>query len=111
MVYDPTTPPVGAVCKVVESKKVRGSRYIMSAPCLSSNLCYGGHNDSLVNLLRAWNERVMNVERNGTLVPTPKPVPGQWETVSGYFQKLVEHVGSMKQNLVIADATRLLRRS
>lgn len=47
---------------------------------------FGVHNNSYVNCRRALLERVFNVERDGCLVPTPRPVPGFLQSVTSRFQ-------------------------
>lgn len=54
---------------------------------LGPQVKYGVHNNSYRNCRRALLERVFNVERDGELVPTPRPVPGFLSNVTSRFQQ------------------------
>jgi hypothetical protein len=51
---------------------------------ISSRVKFGGHNNSLANLVRAIDERIFHVKQGDDLVKTPQPKPGAWEKFSGY---------------------------
>jgi hypothetical protein len=54
---------------------------------LGTHLRYGVHDHSLGNVRRGLVERVFMVERNGTLIPTPKPIPGLLKSSLSRFRK------------------------
>jgi hypothetical protein len=60
---------------------------------VGTNVRYNAFNNSSVNIRRAVVERVFLVERDGELVPTPRPVPGLVRQRLGPFrERLLEHL-------------------
>lgn len=58
---------------------------------LGTNIRYGVHDHSLGNVRRGLVERVFMVEREGKLVPTPKPTPGAFNQMSRFNVLLRRH--------------------
>lgn len=67
-------------------------RYVIVAPHMSSRQEFGSQTNSLPNLLRALNERVFNVEDGPGLKPTPQPLKGKWQTLSGVSRSIAASV-------------------
>lgn len=59
----------------------------------TSCLQFGVHNHNLTNVLRGLRERVFAVERNGKLVPPPKPVEGCFSRLSKFRAGLLRKLG------------------
>lgn len=57
---------------------------------------YGVHNHSLANVLRGLVERVFLVEKQGKLVPPPKPAAGVFDKLSGFRSRLLRALGSCR---------------
>lgn len=67
---------------------------MLRADGVSSGLNFGVHNNTLVNALRAVRERVFAVEREGVLVPPPRPRRGVIaERLAAFRAALVAEVG------------------
>lgn len=68
------------------NRKPSKTRCIGLVPQLASEVQFGVHANSLNNVVRAINERVMYVKGpNGTLVPPPEPEPGIFFEELGYY--------------------------
>lgn len=57
------------------------------------NIRYGVHDHTIQNVRRGLMERVFCVEdKNKQLVPTPKPNPGEFNRLSGFYSDLRKHL-------------------
>lgn len=73
-----------------DSKQSKTRTVIAHSACLSRD--YVSHNNSLVNLLRALNERVYYVEGKEGLVECPKAQTGAWRRMDWLSYRLAEDV-------------------
>jgi len=73
-----------------DSKQSKTRTVIAHSACLSRD--YLSHNNSLINLLRALNERVYYVERDGKLVECPQAVVGAWRRMEWLSKRVADGV-------------------
>lgn len=59
---------------------------------MGTHIRYGVHDHSLGNVRRGLVERVYMVEKEGSLVPTPKPTPGAFDQLSRFHKSLKCHL-------------------
>jgi hypothetical protein len=64
---------------------------------IASRAKFGGHNNSLANLVRAIDERVFHVKHGDKLVKTPQPRPGAWSKFSGYPQHFARELAGARR--------------
>jgi len=68
----------------------------LALPEFGCGVAFGVHNHSLVNVLRGLVERVYLVEKQGKLVPPPKPSANVFEKLSGFRARLLRVLGSCR---------------
>jgi len=61
---------------------------------LSGRVLFGVHSSTMKNVLRGLRERVFAVERDGTLQRPPQPVPGSFQRLHGFRNKIVRGVNA-----------------